>query len=160
MEQRKKYISKEAALQKIQRFCAYQERCHKEVRFKLIELGIYGDDLEELMVSLIGDNFLNEERFAKTYARGKFRLKQWGKLRIIGELKARDISDYCIKRAMEEIDETEYVNTLRGIISKRKGLESNTLDAFSLYQKLAQYAISRGYEPDLVWRVINEKDEA
>jgi regulatory protein len=160
MDQRKKYISKEAALQKIQRFCAYQERCHKEVRFKLIELGIYGDDLEELMVSLIADNFLNEERFAKTYARGKFRLKQWGKLRIIRELKARDISDYCIKKAVGEIDETEYVNTIRGIISKKKGLESNTLDAFSLHQKLAHYAISRGYEPDLVWRVIKEKDEA
>jgi regulatory protein len=73
------YVSKEDALKKLQRYCAYQDRCHQEARRKLLDLGIYGDDLEEIISELISDNFLNEERFARSFARGKFRIKGWGK---------------------------------------------------------------------------------
>ena len=119
--QQKKYHSKEEALDKLQRYCAYQDRCHQEVRSKLLDLGIYGEDLEEIIVQLISDNFLNEERFARSYARGKFRIKRWGRNRIWQELQKRQISDYCLRKAMEEIDEAEYQKTLWELLEKKSG---------------------------------------
>ena len=95
MKKAKKYISPEDALAKLQRYCAYQDRCHQEVRTKLIDLGVFGDTLEEIITDLIKDNFLNEERFARSYARGKFRMRKWGRIKIRQELKLRKISDYC-----------------------------------------------------------------
>ena len=114
-----KWVSREEALAKMQRYCAYQDRCHKEVRNKLLEMKVYGDWLEEIIVELIEDNFLNEERFACSFARGKFRIKQWGRSRIRQELKQRNISAYCIRKAMEEIDEQEYLNTLKTVMQKK-----------------------------------------
>ena len=96
-----KWVSKEEALAKIQRYCAYQDRCHQEVRTRLLDMGVYADWLEEIIVQLIEENFLNEERFARSFARGKFRIKQWGRNRIRQELKKRNISAYCIRMAME-----------------------------------------------------------
>ena len=96
------WVSKEEALAKMQRYCAYQERCHEEVRSKLLNMGVYSDWREEIIVQLIEENFLNEERFARSFARGKFRIKQWGRNRIRQELKKRKISDYCVRKAMEE----------------------------------------------------------
>ena len=96
-------MTKLEALKKLQKYCAYQDRCHQEVRSKLLDLGIYGDDLENVMVELIEENFLNEERFARSYARGKFRIKKWGKVRILRELKQRQISAYCIRKGMEKL---------------------------------------------------------
>ena len=104
LEQKKKYYSQEAALLKLQSYCAYQERCHNEVMTKLRDLGVYGDKADEIVAQLITDNFLNEERFAVSYARGKFRIKRWGKIRIRQELKLRQIPEYSIKKAMAEID--------------------------------------------------------
>ena len=115
-----KYITKEEGLAKLQKFCAYQDRCHQEVRTKLITLGIYGDDLEEIIVELIADNFLNEERFARSYARGKFRMRRWGRVRILNELKFRKITDYCIRKAMTEIEEEDYLETLIEVLEKKK----------------------------------------
>lgn len=148
-----KYISQDEALQKLQHYCAYQDRCHREVRTKLIKMGVYGDELEEIIIELIRENFLNEERFAKSFARGKFRLKRWGKNRILRELKMRDISDYCIRKAMEEINDEDYHQTLQAVLIKKvKTLkDSNT---FKRNQKLAQYAIRRGFEAALVWEEI------
>ena len=102
-----KWVSKEEALAKIQRYCAYQVRCHQEVRTRLLDMGVYADWLEEIIVQLIEENFLNEERFARSFARGKFRIKQWGRNRIRQELKKRNISAYCIRMAMEEIEEQD-----------------------------------------------------
>ena len=123
-EPKKKYHTREQALQKLQRYCAYQDRCHAEVRTKLLSLGIYGDDLEEIIVELIGENYLNEERFARSYARGKFRFKCWGRIRITQELKSRRISDYLIRKALEEIDETEYRQALYDLLDKKLALIS------------------------------------
>ena len=150
MKKEKKYISKDDALKKLQRYCAYQERCHQEVRNKLLELGIYGDDLENIIVDLISDNFLNEERFAIMYAGGKFRIKKWGRFRIRRELWKRNISDYCIKKAMTEIDEDDYIKTLHLIFDKRKRLIKK-MDDFKTKGNIAKYAISKGYETGLVW---------
>ena len=120
--QLKKYTSKAEALSKLQGYCAYQDRCHQEVRSKLLDLGIYGNDLEEIMADLIQENFLNEERYARSFARGKFRIKKWGRNRIRRELKMRDISDYCLRKAMAEIEEEEYLKTLRKVLEKKDKL--------------------------------------
>lgn len=151
----KKYLSKADALVKLQRYCAYQDRCHREVRSKLLELGIYGSTLEEIMADLIQENFLNEERFARSFARGKFRMKQWGRNRIVRELKMRDISDYCIRKAMEEIEEADYLKTLAAVLESRAAHISETND-FAKKSKLAQYAMSRGFEAELVWQILTD----
>jgi len=148
-----KYISRDDALKKMQRYCAYQERSHKEVRGKLLDLGIYGDDLEAILAELIADNFLNEERFARTYARGKFRMKQWGRRRILQELKFRDVSAYSTRKAMEEIPEADYLATLEEVIRKKYNSIKET-DNYKKRNKTAKYAISRGFEPNLVWETI------
>ncbi len=155
MQKKKKYISKDDALLKLQAYCAYQDRCHSEVRSKLLDLGIYGDDLEEIIVALIEDNFLNEERYARSYARGKFRIKQWGRLRIRRELKFRKISDYCIRKAMEEIGEDDYYKVLKEVILKKQKLTKEP-DPYKLRVKLIRYAAGRGFEMEAIRDVINE----
>ncbi len=142
-------LSKEEALKKLQHYCAYQDRCHSEVSRKLSTLGIWGDWAEEIKAELIRENFLNEERFARSFARGKFRIKNWGKIRIVRELKKREISDYCIKKGLSEIDEAEYWQTLNTLLKKkRKALEG--AHAQSMYKKLTQYALNKGYEWPLI----------
>lgn len=154
----KKYLTKEAALKKAQRYCAYQDRCHQEVRYKLLEWGVYGDTLEEVLVELIEERFLDEERFARSFARGKFRMRQWGRDRIRRELKQRQISAYCLRKALEEIDEADYLATLESILEKR--LHQYATDRpFERNQKSAAYAIRRGYEVQLVWETLRGLNE-
>jgi len=137
------------------KFCAYQERTHQEARQKLYELGVYGDDAEEIIVQLIEENFLNEERFAKAYSGGKFRIKQWGRQKIHYNLKQKGISTYCIKQGMAEISDEDYLNTLQRIIAKKfESLASTEQNALLLKQKVAQYAIGKGYESELVWQEV------
>ena len=155
MNKRKK-LEKSEALKKLQRYCAYQDRCHQEVRTKLIELGLYGMDLEEIMVDLISEKFLDEERFAKSYAGGKFRIKRWGRIRIIQELKRRQISPYCIKKGLAEIDEADYLKTLESTLDKKRPTMKQK-KVFHLNRDLAQYVINKGFEAHLVWPLIKEK---
>ncbi len=150
-------LSQEIAFQKLQRYCAYQDRCHQEVRKKLLSLKIFGTDLEEVIAQLISDDFLNEERFARSYARGKFRLKKWGRNKIKQQLQARYISAYCIKKGMEEIDEEDYLGTLNELISKTSKKYAE-LDALIRKDKVIKYAYSRGYEAALIFGVIREKE--
>lgn len=150
-----KYISKADALVKLQRYCAYQDRCHQEVRSKLLDLGIYGDDLEEIITELIAENFLNEERFARSFVRGKFRMKKWGRIRIRQELKRRQISAYCIKKGFTEISEEDYETTLEEVIRK-KAAEMKEPNTFKRNAKIAQYAMQRGFESQLVWDVVKQ----
>ncbi len=144
--------SKQEALLKLQRYCVYQDRCHQEVRSKLLEMSIYGDDLEEIMACLVEENYLNEERFARSFARGKFKMKQWGRIKIRQQLKARQISDYCIKKGLEEILEEDYLANIRLLVSKK--LNQDTSDQAK--QKVAQYLIRKGYETHLVWETLNK----
>ena len=148
-EPQKKYWTAEEALPNMQRYCAYQERCHSEVRNKLLEHGIYGLLLENIIAELITENFLNEERFACSYARGKFRIKQWGKRKIVSELKQRQISDYCIQSALNEIEETAYLQTLKDVLSKKDRISKFRSPA-ERKQKLTAYAITKGFEYDLI----------
>lgn len=157
MKKQKIYISKEEALAKLQRYCAYQDRCHQEVRTKLLELGVYGDVLEEIIAELIGDNFLNEERFARSYARGKFRIRKWGKQKIKQELQVRRVSKYCIRKGLEEIEDQEYEQTLEQLIVKKwKTLKEKNL--FQKKAKIAKYLLQKGYEGDLIWAFLKKEN--
>lgn len=149
----KRHTPKEAKL-KAANFCAYQERSQKEVRNKLYNLGLYPDEVEEVLTDLITDNFINEERFAKAYVGGKFRVKKWGRKKILIGLQPHQLSPYCIKKGLAEIDEDEYVNVLEEIIIK-KDRSIKEANEFKRKNKLASYAQSRGYEADLIWEVIN-----
>jgi regulatory protein len=155
----KKYLSKDQALAKLQQFCAYQDRCHQEVRGKLLDLGVYGSDLEEIMVALIQDKFLDEERFARSFARGKFRMKGWGRNRISRELRMRHISDYCIRKALSEIDDVEYIDTLHSLLEKKMASLGRGLSPLALRSKLVRYAMQQGFETELVWEVLGDMEE-
>ena len=152
---KKKSLTFEHALKKAQSYCAYQERCQQEVRNKLYEWELKQHEVENIISDLITDNFLNEERFAKAYAGGKFRIKKWGREKIILELKKRKISDYCIARAMKEIEEDDYNTSLRKILFE-KSKEIKEKNSIKKNYKLVQYALSKGYESELVWDCINK----
>src|SRR5690606_30511596 len=114
-----KRISPEEARKKILRYCAYQERAHQEVKDKLYSFGLYTSEVNELISYLITEGFLNEERYAKTFAGGKFRMKKWGRLKIIRELEAKGLTANCIKLGMREIDEASYLQKLNKMETKK-----------------------------------------
>lgn len=149
----KKIITPLMAAKKAEAFCVYQERCHQEVRDKLYEWGLHSKEVENIIAQLISDNFINEERFAKSYAGGKFRIKQWGRVKIRLALKQKRISEYCIRKGLAEIDGDEYLRTLQKVIADKSRTISEKNPQKRNY-KLAQYAMSRGFEGDLVWELI------
>ena len=136
-------------------FCAYQERTQQEVRDKLYGEGVNKDVIEDTIVRLIEENFLNEERFAKAYAGGKFRMKKWGRLKIKNNLKRRGLSDYCIRKGMQEIEEKDYEATLKDLMEK-KSAEIKERNMLLKKNKLSRYLIGKGYETELVWEKIKE----
>jgi len=148
-----KWYSKEEALQKLQRYCAYQDRCHQEVRQKLWDMNVYPDWQEEIIVDLIEENFLNEERFARSFARGKFRIKKWGKRRIGQALKQKGVSAYCIQKGLSEIDPGAYQQALEGLLLK-KAAATRAADDWAFRKALASFAIRKGYETGLVWETV------
>lgn len=149
-------ITVSEALHKLEHYCAYQDRCHKEVEEKLNNYKLIPEAKEKIILHLIENKYLNEERFAKSYTRGKFRYKNWGKLRIIRELKLRNISDFTIKIALKEIPEEEYIEKLDLLAHKK--LESITTESniFKKKKKLADYLLYRGWESYLVYEKVNE----
>ncbi len=143
------------ALEALQQYCAYQDRCHKEARQKLRELGFGGDPGEEVICELIKDKFLDEERFARSFARGRFKIKRWGRQKITRELKQRQISAYCIKQALSEIEEEAYQQTLEDELLRRDRIEKKATHPYLRRRKLADYLFQRGYESHLTWETIN-----
>lgn len=142
------------ALLKAAHYCAYQERCHNEVRHKLAEWGVYGLEADHIVLQLIEQNYLNEERFARAYAGGKFRVKQWGRLKIKRELKVRGVSDFCIQQALQEIEEYNYIQTLQKLVEeKMRGLKSK--HPVEVRQKVYHYLATKGYEGDLILSCLN-----
>ncbi|MET6989299.1 regulatory protein RecX [Sediminicola arcticus] len=145
----------EEATRKLEGYCAYQERCHKELVQKLRDMRMIPDAIDQIVVHLIDHNFLNEERFAMSYARGKFNIKKWGRNRITQELKQREISKYNIQKALAQLDTHVYVETLDALAKKRLGTitESNIQKR---RKKLADYLLYRGWESHLVYEKISE----
>jgi len=137
------------AQKKLESYCAYQERCHKEVKAKLKDMRMIPEAIDKIMVHLIQHNYLNEERFAKAYVRGKFRIKKWGKNRLIRELKFREVSKYSIESALKEIDLDEYYKTLDELIQKRM-TQVTEKNLYKKKKKIADYLLYRGWESPLI----------
>jgi regulatory protein len=148
-------MSASEALGKIQKYCAYQERCHSEVRKKLFEYELKPPEIDEIITQLIVSGFLNEERYAKAFAGGKFRMKKWGRLKIVHALEANGVSKNCIKSGLAEIDPDDYQKALREILEK-KSSEVDEPNLYSRRDKLSKFAIQKGYEPELVWKILRE----
>jgi len=146
----KKYLTKEQATQKLKHYCGYQERSHAEVKEKLYSLGIWKKDHDEIISTLIEEDYLNEERFATAFARGKFRMKQWGRVKIKYELKQKQVSEYNIKKALKEIDETVYSDTLKKLYEERWESLKGEKNRFIKMTKTRDYLVQKGYEHALI----------
>jgi regulatory protein len=145
------------ALRKAASFCAYQERTQQEVRKRLDAWDIYGEDAEELIAELITQGYLSEERFATTFAGGKFRVKGWGKRKISQHLKQRGITGRNLETALNAIQPADYKTKLADLLDKkRQSLKDD--NPLVVKQKLARYALSKGYEPGLVWEVLGGEE--
>ena len=151
----KKILTKEQALQKLRQYCAYQERSHSEVQQKLYELGIRKQDHDEILSTLIEEDYLNEERFAKAFAGGKFRMKDWGRKKIFYALKEKRVSEYSIKQAMKEIDEEDYWKNLKELVEEKYGTLKDEQHLVRK-KKTIDYMLQKGYEFDLVTNAVNE----
>lgn len=152
----KKSLTKEQAMQKLKHYCAYQERCHSEVKEKLYQLGVWKKDHDEIIASLIEENYLNEERFAIAYVGGKFRAKQWGRVKIKYELKQKQVSDYSIKKAMKQIDEEEYLSVLNKL-AKEKYAALKSEQYLVRKKKTMDYLLAKGFESDLVRKAVENE---
>ena len=149
-------LSKEQALPKIKQYCTYQERCHAEVKEKLYAFGLYKKDVEQLVSQLIEENYLNEERFALQYAGGKFRMNQWGRIKIKYALKQKQVSDYCIKKALKEINESDYKKTLQKLAEQKLKTLKGEKNIFIKKKRLQDYLLQKGYEGELVRELVND----
>jgi regulatory protein len=153
MKPTKTYTVQEA-LQKLTRYCVYQDRCHQEVEQKLWSMNMIPEAKEHIIIELIKHDFLNEERFALNYVRGKFNQKSWGRIRLKQELKRRQISEYLIKKSLNQINESEYLDKLSSLASKKhKALGKD--DSWSAKAKLKNHLIYKGYEFHLINDEIN-----
>lgn len=150
----KKTITAAEALGKIHRYCAYQERSHREVKIKLFEYGLRTGEVDEILSSLITDGFLNEERYAKAFAGGKFRMMKWGRLKIQHELEMAGLTPKCIARGLSEIDQKDYTKTLTALV-KKKSAQTTESDLFKKKNKIARFIIGKGFESELVWDCIS-----
>ena len=143
-------IGVEKATQKAKQFCAYQERNHDEVRQKLYTFGLYQDQVNAVLSQLIDENYLNEERYAIAFAGGRFRIKDWGRIKIKYELKKHQVSEYCIKQALLNISEEEYQQKLEKLATiKLKSLKGEK-NEFIKKKKLQSYLMQKGYESYLI----------
>lgn len=148
-------ISLREATLKLEHYCAYQERCHQEVISKLYDYGLNQNDRDEVIASLISNNYLNEERFACSFARGKHRIKSWGKIRIVNELKFKHISSRNIITALKEISEDEYFETFEKL-SERIWESITEKNLTKKRKKFCDYLLRKGFESDLVYQKVKE----
>ena len=151
-----KYFSKEEALQKAKQYCAYQERCHSEVKEKLYSFGLHKKEVEELLSSLIEENYLNEERFAIHFAGGKFRIKHWGRVKIKYALKQKQVSEYCIKKALASIPVNDYRKALQKLFEQKLQALKGEKNIFIKKRKLQDHLIQKGFETALVSELISQ----
>jgi regulatory protein len=150
----KTYTVKEA-LAALTKYCAYQDRCHKEVEEKLHKMNMIPAAQEQIIIQLIQDGFLNEERFTRSFVRGKFNIKYWGKQKIKMHLKQKNIPNHLIKIGMQEIKQDEYISSLKELANKKWKTLSFSKD-LKTKQKLVQHLLYKGYESSLVYEVVNE----
>jgi regulatory protein len=148
-------ISIKEAKQKLEYYCAYQERCHQEVISKLYDLKMSADEADAVIVHLIEHNFLNEERFACSFARGKHRIKKWGKIRIVNELRFKQISTYNINKALKEFTEEEYLDTFHNLAEHHWETIRET-NVIKKKKKFFDFMLRKGFESNLVFDKLKE----
>ena len=151
----KEVFSVKEAIHKIEHYCAYQERCHEEVVQKLRSMKMDADEIDVIIVKLLSDNFLNEQRFACSFARGKHRMKQWGKIRIINELKFKKINQRLITTALQEISEEEYLLTFH-TLAERNWESIRETNSLKKRKKICDYLLRKGFESNLVYEKVKE----
>ena len=144
------------SIPKIKQYCAYQERCHKEVREKLHGFGLNKMEVEEIISTLISENYLNEERFAIQFAGGKFRMNQWGKIKIKQALKFKQVSDYCIRKALKEIDSKEYEKTFRKLAEQKSKTLKSEKNIFTRKRKLQDFLLQKGFETEMIQNLVKD----
>lgn len=154
-ERLKKLPGVKQARQKVAEFCSYQERSRQEVRRKLASYGVPDGETEKILAELIAEGFIDEERFAKIYAGGKFRIKKWGRIKISNGLMQHDIPNHCIEAAFSEISDEEYTLTAKNLIENKKELLNKPLTPV-IQKKIAHYMIGKGFESALVWEIIKK----
>ena len=143
------------ALPKAKNYCAYQERCHSEVKDKLFGFGLNQSEVDEITSKLIEENYLNEERFALLYAGGHFRTKQWGRVKIKYELKKKQVSEYCIKKALASLDAALYSKTLYRLAEKKLLTLKGEKNIFVRKRKLQDHLLQKGFENDLIREIVS-----
>ncbi len=136
--------------EKLAKYCAYQDRCHWEVENKMKEFNLIPEAWDEIIIYLIQHNFLNEERFAKSFARGKFNQKNWGRIKIRSELKKRKIPPKLIETGLNEIDENDYLKTLQNLFEKKKESLKNERESFKKKAKIRNYLLQKGFESEII----------
>ncbi len=151
----KKRLTPEQAYQKIKHYCGYQERSHAEVKEKLYSFGLWKNDVEALISRMIDEDYLNEERFAKAFAGGKFRMKQWGRVKIKYELKQKQVSEYNIRKAMKEINEEDYIDALNKLFEEKQEILKGEKNAPTRKRKILDFLLQKGYERDLIMSKLN-----
>lgn len=151
----KQNLTPDQALQKARQYCAYQERCHKEVKDKLYGCGLHRKEVEEALSQLIEENYLNEERFAIQFAGGRFRIKHWGRVKIKYELKQKQVSKYCIKKALATIDEDDYEKQLQKLFDEKLKTLRSEKNIFIKKRKLQDYLMQKGYETEMIREMIS-----
>ena len=154
MQTQQERLTPQQALPKAKHYCAWQERCHSEVKEKLYGFGLNKNEVEQIICTLIEENFLNEERFAVLYAGGHFRSKHWGRIKITYALKQKQVSAYCIKTALQQIDETAYHKTLQKLFDDKLRSLKAEKNIFVKKRKLQDYLLQRGFEPDLIREMV------
>ena len=147
----------EEAKRALENYCVYQDRCHKEVEDKLRKMNMIPEACEVMLLHLMEHNFLNEERFAQIFARGKFRIKKYGKVRITQELKLRNISEYNIRTALKEIDTSDYFDTLANL-SEQKWQNTKEPNFFKKKKKVVDFLLRKGYESHLIFEALEKYD--
>jgi regulatory protein len=151
----KNRLTKEQSLEKIKNYCSYQERCHKEVKERLYSYGLRKTEVDEIMVNIIENNYLNEERFAIQFAGGKFRMKHWGRKKIEYELQQKGVSTFIIKLALKEIEQPSYLSTLQKLATNKWNLLAGER-VLTRQTKTYAYLLQKGFEPALINEVISE----
>lgn len=144
------------SIPKIKQYCSYQERCHAEVRDKLFSFGLSKKEIDFIISSLIEENFLNEERFAVLFAGGKFRMKKWGKIKIKQALKMRQVSDYCINKALKEIDDRDYQKTFNQLAERKIKTLKSEKNIFVKKRKIQDFLLSKGFENKMINELLSD----
>jgi len=140
---------------KLKQYCSYQDRCHNEVENKLSKFNLISQAKDQILFNLINEDYLNETRFCKSFVRGKFKIKNWGKRRIIQELKSRKISEFNIKKGLSEINEIEYIEKFENLFNKKLSSLEN-LNRIDKKKKIFSYLQYRGWETNLIYEKINQ----